>query len=443
MKKVLLMSVFALATMTGWCDYYAPEYDGSFVAPTGQTLYYRFNYYSDVVSVSIVAPVRYYINEYFAADYPGWEGYTKPQGMLTIPDSVYTQERGLLPVRDIRAGAFYGCNLLTSVTIPSTVSLIGVRAFYSCSSLDSLIFHASEAPQIYLEEEEVNSTTYQILPFPVTYIIIPCGSYESYASTWQFTEDLFAIRNHSSHTVQNWSYWAPHMVFEETPNITLNATANDTAQGDVGVLLNNLWFYSWAHPEPASCVDSTVIINAFPREGFRFDHWSNGSTANPDTLHLSGDLSLTAYFVAEGVQTYTITVTSANPDMGSATGSGNYNIGSIATLTATANSGYRFVRWNDNNTQNPRTITVTGDATYTAYFEATQGIDDIADEDINVNALDGRIVVETEQDDEMSIYDIVGRKVDGGRKNRFDVPTSGVYLVKVGTLPVRKVVVIK
>lgn len=33
--------------------------------------------------------------------------------------------------------------------------------------------------------------------------------------------------------------------------------------------------------------------------------------------------------------------------------------------------------------------------------------------------------------------------MDGGRKTRFDVPASGVYLIKIGTIPTQKMVVVK
>ena len=42
--------------------------------------------------------------------------------------------------------------------------------------------------------------------------------------------------------------------------------------------------------------------------------------------------------------------------------------GSQVTISATPNTGYHFVRWNDNNTDNPRIVDVTANATYTAYF---------------------------------------------------------------------------
>jgi hypothetical protein len=72
----------------------------------------------------------------------------------------------------------------------------------------------------------------------------------------------------------------------------------------------------------------------------------------------------TAYVPAQ----YTIT-TSANPEHGSVAGGGIYNKGASVQLIATPAECYEFVQWSDGNTDNPRTVTVTGDATYTAEFE--------------------------------------------------------------------------
>lgn len=70
---------------------------------------------------------------------------------------------------------------------------------------------------------------------------------------------------------------------------------------------------------------------------------------------------------------YTITVNSNNTAWGTVTGGGTYAENATATLTATAKEGYKFVQWNDGNTSNPRTITVTADATYTATFAENAG----------------------------------------------------------------------
>lgn len=67
--------------------------------------------------------------------------------------------------------------------------------------------------------------------------------------------------------------------------------------------------------------------------------------------------------------TYTITTSATN---GTITGGGTYDYNSTVILSATPSDCYRFVRWSDGNTSNPRTVTVTGDATYTAIFEKVQ-----------------------------------------------------------------------
>lgn len=58
---------------------------------------------------------------------------------------------------------------------------------------------------------------------------------------------------------------------------------------------------------------------------------------------------------------YTITVNGGS-------GGGTYNMGSSVTIKASIPAGYNFVKWSDGNTNESRTVTVTGNATYTAEF---------------------------------------------------------------------------
>jgi hypothetical protein len=66
---------------------------------------------------------------------------------------------------------------------------------------------------------------------------------------------------------------------------------------------------------------------------------------------------------------YTISVYSHDNSRGIVSGGGTYEEGTLVTLTATANSDYKFKEWHDGNTDNPRMIIVTQDESYTAYFE--------------------------------------------------------------------------
>lgn len=72
---------------------------------------------------------------------------------------------------------------------------------------------------------------------------------------------------------------------------------------------------------------------------------------------------------AEYAIEYTITVT-ANSEYGTVNGGGTYHYDDIATLHATPNEGYLFSSWSNDETANPMVVTVTGNATYQAIFEA-------------------------------------------------------------------------
>lgn len=100
----------------------------SFVASSGDTLYYVTDY--NGTAVSITSPGNM------------WDGYwgthTKPTGALTIPSSV-THNGATLPVTSIDNYAFCQCSGLTSVTIPSSVTSIGNYAFEMCSGLTHIV----------------------------------------------------------------------------------------------------------------------------------------------------------------------------------------------------------------------------------------------------------------------------------------------------------------
>ena len=70
---------------------------------------------------------------------------------------------------------------------------------------------------------------------------------------------------------------------------------------------------------------------------------------------------------------YTITTNYTPTNSGTVIGGGTYKQGTSVTLRATANSGYRFVRWERNGVQVSTSptyeITVSGNDTYTAVFE--------------------------------------------------------------------------
>ncbi len=77
------------------------------------------------------------------------------------------------------------------------------------------------------------------------------------------------------------------------------------------------------------------------------------------------------------VKKYTITVNCNDDSMGTVTGGGVYEEGKNIQISATANEGYKFVKWQDGVTEASRTILVSKDETYTATFEADAPADGI------------------------------------------------------------------
>jgi hypothetical protein len=112
---------------------------------------------------------------------------------------------------------------------------------------------------------------------------------------------------------------------------------------------------------------TTAIISAEASTGYRWKCWKeDGNTTNPRSVTVTGNVTYTAEFE---LIPYTVT-TIVNPTgTGTITGGGTYNYGTSVTLTAVAGDIYKFMCWNDGVTDTTRTITVTGDATYTAYFK--------------------------------------------------------------------------
>ncbi len=168
------------------------------------------------------------------------------------------------------------------------------------------------------------------------------------------------------------------------------------------------------------------------------------------TVGLGANHTISFTFGTNDVVNYTVTVLSDNEEMGTVTGGRTVVEGTEVTIEAIPSEGYRFVRWNDNVIDNPRTVVVVADVTYTAYFEAIPippvGIDDVEIDNVTYSVVNGKIIVSGAEEMTLSVYDMMGRCVaeqKAGKHAPVCPQQQGVYLVKVGTLPAVKVVVIR
>ena len=271
------------------------------------------------------------IPAYFARGCSGLASVTIPNSVTSIGNDAFSGCGSLTSVTipnsvtSIGYEAFYGCSGLTSVTIGNRVTSIGDRAFYECLNLSSLISSATVPPTIGNEA----------FPYPnICTVTVPCGSLAAYTASTCY-----------------WSVYFPQRITESS-SFELSVSANDEAYGRVEV-------------ENHSCESKT--LTAIANDGYEFTGWNDGNTENPRTVTVTSDTAFVAIFT-EAVSTPTITVTVNDATMGSA----SYTMdGNTAILTATANEGYRFLTWNDGNMENPRTVTITSDTTFTAIFTAS------------------------------------------------------------------------
>ena len=139
-----------------------------------------------------------------------------------------------------------------------------------------------------------------------------------------------------------------------TPQYTITVTANNPLLGTVTG--------SGTYPE-----GSIIEISATPIADAYFAAWDDGNTDNPRSVVVTQDMEFEAIFKVTEVY-YTITVRSGNPLLGSTYGSGFYPANQTINIGAVPNTGFHFSGWQDGDMNNPRTITVTGDAEFIAYF---------------------------------------------------------------------------
>lgn len=142
---------------------------------------------------------------------------------------------------------------------------------------------------------------------------------------------------------------------------------------------------------------------------------------------------------------YVLTVTTTRPTWGSVTGGGIYRYGARPIIRAYPTEGHHFVRWSDGGVENPRQVTVTGNATLRATFgEDAVGIGGIDTAGI-VMETNGRVLnVHGAVGLAVRVCDVMGRNIyvssdyDG---HPIALPSEGVYMVCVERMAVRRIVV--
>ena len=184
-----------------------------------------------------------------------------------------------------------------------------------------------------------------------------------------------------------------------------------------------------------------MTLYAHPKAGYRFSHWSDGDTINPRQVFVLGDTAFTAYF--DSLQLFHLDVSSNNPELGLARGTGDYYDGYTATLAAVPGRYGRFVRWSDGVTDNPRHVIVTQDSSIVALFaNDTVGIESLPERRglrLSPYPASERLNIAVDRSDRYTatIYTVTGalwlREEFDGTEGRMDISplTPGTYLLRL------------
>lgn len=386
----------SVKSINGTCCAYCSAFTTYYVSDKNQDFYSEdgilFNTVNNLVSYpcgkkgssySVPNKTKYVLTGAFCGNV-----YLKSVAMDSVQSiylNAFTDARSLEKVRFgdslkvIGISAFSGCQQLSEIELPKSLETINSKAFQNCIGLKKIVSHLKTPPT-------TAADAFEGVPTDIP-VYVPQG----YAQLYKGTEGWYNFTN--------------YIEFDEKGDVVVEF--NDD-EGNVVVSKTDN--------------ENIVVVTATPAEGYEFVEWSDGNTDNPRTIDISGGVTISITAVFQKTATpdkFTITVASLNPEMGSTIGSGEYEKGASVIIAAIPNQGYQFKQWIDSNTDNPRTILVTENASYVAMFEAVTAVEDILSE---------REIQELLNDPMTHIYTLQGIEVTS---NKEDLPAS-VYIFRNG-----------
>lgn len=307
--------------------------------------------------------------------------YTKDMKTLVkIPQHLLIDEI-VIPegVTKIATDALYQQQYLKSIVLPSTLTDVQYAAFDGIPTLEKIWFNSENAPEFEIGIGQSTNHDGTLI------IYIPCDPDENLET--RMTE----YGEQTGLNLKNIQAFVNEYTIEAV--VATNSVGKGTAQVTV---------------RGVTCGDNTATIVATPYGGYHFLYWKRGSDGHEIgestyTFTCTADETYTAYF---SNNEYYLNVKAEDPAIATTTGSGRYEFETEVQISATGTKDcYHFLKWDDDNTDNPRTVVVdTTKLTYTAIFTKDQfiinGLTDPANGSLGT----------------VSIVDVTGKNLSNGDK---------------------------
>lgn len=355
-------------------------------------------------------------------------GYDGTAHHVVIPSVVVAGDAGKFKVTSIAYEAFKDNLTIESIVIPKSVTTIEMDAFYNCKMLYKVEFEEGS------KLEKINDYSFYyctgLIDFVVpTWYKTVGGDTEEFpkiGSQGKAFKDVPNITYHGKRTPEKDKYYGwgalningivdGYLVFPEgdtdKKELLLCSTA---AKGAIVVPESVTYLRSHAF-EGCQYVTSIVIpagvtecgSNCFtdctgltsiickattPPDVNHFDWLLSFKNVNKSIpIYVKDEETIKKYKAADGwnqftnyqvlteekeeeISKYTVTLKVNDEKMGKVEGAGKYNGGSDVTIKATANLGFKFVKWSDEETETPRILKLTQDTTITAIFAEDKAV---------------------------------------------------------------------
>lgn len=363
-------------------------YDFCAISPSGHGLFYNI--------VNGEASVTYQ----YSGSNPGYSIYLS--GDVEIPSSV-TRNNIVYSVTSIGNSAFYNCSGITSITIPSSVSSIGENAFEGCNGLTTTNYSGSITGWCNIDfGNSTSNPIYRsnnlfISGIEVTNLIIPDSVTEIKPYAFYFCRSLISVSipntvtsigDHAFYVCSNLAtITIPDMLssignyaFMYCQSLTTITFGNNLS------FIGEKAFYACNGLEEINClslVPPTFGSNAFGNIATTIPvHIPCGRTA----LYQS-QWSFFSNFIEPTFPS--IILHSMDSVMGQAIIHTGPSCDSVTEIEAEANYGYHFTSWSDGVIDNPRTIILTQDTSFFAYFAKNQYSLAVLCNDSNLGSVSG------------------------------------------------------